>query len=1036
MTDTPLNDFRRDPGVSSMNTTSLLEQLPAEGSKQTSYITSNQQSKGQPPISMHPHHLQLRARSSGNSRHFWKSTERSALGRHDRTIVRLRLQNTTHSTPSAKSLDDHTQHPFNFQTTVHNMAFDTVKIDLFDLRIFGSSNHMGRAYLPLRELQTLVRSKYEDSIGQSEKSGGSPEWSHFDTNAFSQEHDDSFEISLPLFKPGSYSKLGSSLHRHSALKLGNDSDSPKLDHRKSVDGDNDTKMGLNDIEVGDITLRATLHFKSQEVGPSCDTSRLSRESNRSSSSNSITTMQADDLQREGTLHSNHSSDSIASDDSSTLGDSHLKVDRPNLDSSNAYPSHGTIIDISPPLPSPNPDPASKITSELKKQEFPRNCRTDNSVITPPLSPLASPVHRLPEPQTAPVLQINPNNASRPWWKLSPWDEWDYVEGFEDDGYEEPAEDILACLRGEEQHDKKDVAKDEREREIELMAEIVSNGDQSKKDQILNECHGSSPNSKQSSSKGVKNLFSFFSRQTRSAFKDITTIYTSFFKHGWNLSSAEFMRGFHVVEQYYSLHPTPKSNIAFIDIEALERARHFVRLAMAAYGSLSWIYFGYSKVAPLNRKNVMDYFELKKEDMVVWHFDKRTALVPSYYIIRDPKYNALCIVLRGTFNITDAMTDLVCEYYPYKGGLVHKGIMDTARFVLQRSGKDIETALKKFNLTTVYCIGHSLGAGSASLLCSLLQDHFADYIVPASVESPSSQQKLQIKAYLFAPPPVCTENLAIEWEQSQIAFVNENDCICRLSYTSALDLKELIKLGALEAVNPNYEGLSAKEKSNRIMEIMEKAQENLCAVNDIPRLVLGAKIVYLYKSQVSDPSIKVERQNKGMQFEGTNDSERILRSSTIPDSDLTDSNGGATTPKINTRSTSLLEIQAEDPNFKRDPATEGSKPAIGTPIHFDGTSGARSQSMQTLIDQSMAEGQEDQDGSSRRPSTSKSIESERRSEENKTKKGSSQSKEIRIECSDRKHFTSIQLRTNWFWHHFPQQYDSRIERALAWAKTQQ
>lgn len=46
--------------------------------------------------------------------------------------------------------------------------------------------------------------------------------------------------------------------------------------------------------------------------------------------------------------------------------------------------------------------------------------------------------------------------------------------------------------------------------------------------------------------------------------------------------------------------------------------------------------------------MQDYFKLKKEDMIVWHFDKRTALVPSYYIVRDPKYNALCIIIRGTF----------------------------------------------------------------------------------------------------------------------------------------------------------------------------------------------------------------------------------------------------------------------------------------------------------------------------------------------------------------------------------------------------
>lgn len=51
---------------------------------------------------------------------------------------------------------------------------------------------------------------------------------------------------------------------------------------------------------------------------------------------------------------------------------------------------------------------------------------------------------------------------------------------------------------------------------------------------------------------------------------------------------------------------------------------------------------------------MDYFKLKKEDMITWHFDKRTALVPSYYIVRDPKYNALCIIIRGTFVSGDVL----------------------------------------------------------------------------------------------------------------------------------------------------------------------------------------------------------------------------------------------------------------------------------------------------------------------------------------------------------------------------------------------
>ena len=53
----------------------------------------------------------------------------------------------------------------------------------------------------------------------------------------------------------------------------------------------------------------------------------------------------------------------------------------------------------------------------------------------------------------------------------------------------------------------------------------------------------------------KKGFNFFSEQTRSAFKDIQLMYSSFFGHGWNLSRAEFWRGFNIVEQFYARHPT-------------------------------------------------------------------------------------------------------------------------------------------------------------------------------------------------------------------------------------------------------------------------------------------------------------------------------------------------------------------------------------------------------------------------------------------------------------------------------------------------
>ncbi|KAG0042962.1 hypothetical protein BGZ83_011998 [Gryganskiella cystojenkinii] len=130
----------------------------------------------------------------------------------------------------------------------------------------------------------------------------------------------------------------------------------------------------------------------------------------------------------------------------------------------------------------------------------------------------------------------------------------------------------------------------------------------------------------------------------------------------------------------------------------------------------------------------------------------------------------------------------------------------------------------------------MGAGVASILCSLLQDCLAS-------------KPIDVKAFLYAPPPVCTPNLAEKWISSQIAFVNENDPVPRASFTNALDLKEMIRLGAFESQNPDYNGLTPIMKKERIIEAMKKAQDYLRAADDVPRLVLGGKVAYICEQEI-------------------------------------------------------------------------------------------------------------------------------------------------------------------------------------------
>ncbi|KAF9181469.1 hypothetical protein BGZ51_005406 [Haplosporangium sp. Z 767] len=1103
----------------------------------------------------------------------------SCNGLHDKTQVRVKLQNISQSTKPAKNLGDHTHQTFDFQTTVHNMTFDIVKIDVFDVKkTFGQNIKIGRAYLSLRDLQKRVGNIYDNDGDDNTEPEQSVLSTKFDAEAFCKKHDDVFEVDLPLFKHGSYSKFGSNSQQHNnpavdkdmivttGSENGEDIAAVADRCRRPTRSDSFVQMAMNGIEVGMVTVQATLHFKDQTKNPLF--AHLGAgfkgdghmEGASASGANGQKSTQVNGMQP-ARSQSNNSIDSFASFDSSTLGESRsvycdcvsdLGASPPSEQESTASVSRSTSTSTAIPTSNQLGNQQSNARI-LQVPSSPPNLTlrygtgsTAELPLPSPLSPIFTQTPGSPTSATASFPWNSDINYSK--IGITSWEESElsHCEEFT----EEDDSNILSALsdgRGDQVKGENPTQAD-RDHEEELMADIMANGDQAKKDMYLDRSHESQLTGKHP--KGKRAKFSFFSEQTRSAFKDIQLMYSSFFGHGWNLTRSEFWRGFHIVEQYYARHPTPTTNKAFDNIEILEHARHFIRLAIASYGSLPWVYFGYSfKVAPLNfvrfnsdRKNVQDYFKLKKEDMIVWHFDKRTALVPSYYIVRDTKYNALCIIIRGTFSITDAMTDLVCEYYPYKGGLVHKGIMDNARFVLERSGKDIEAALKKFNLRTIYCIGHSLGAGSASLLCSLLQDRFADYIVPATPELP--QQKLEVKAYLFAPPPICTPNLAAAWERTQIAFINENDIVCRLSYGNALDLKELIKIGAIESLNPIYNGLDPKEKLDRIIKVLEEAQEKLRAVDDIPRLVTAGTVTYLHKVYEDTPVVDSKRNARDSKFglpeswsdelltktgqdhnrdhagrsRGSTISSTVSQSSGITlsrslsvltsalksqkrrntvssvmvaNENNTGVNGSIprvpkvtpyqpNQPQVRLESSTSLTLSDLNLRHLEQAQTDVRKPqeapsvkaGLGKPILYDGASNARELTTRSILDKShksdgptpehqndatatatsqdngvaadeTVRGGEEQEegGEGRKEEEEDGYEEDEEEEEEerkvyttkKPRKNGSKKKEIRIEYSSKDNFTAIPLRANWLWHHFPQQYDSRIERALAWAK---
>lgn len=504
----------------------------------------------------------------------------------------MKLQNISQSTKASKNLSDHTHQSFDFVTTVHNMTFDILKIDVYDYKkaAFGQNAKIGRAYLSLRELQKKVGNAYDNDGNDNTEPEQSILSTRFDAAAFCQKHDDNFEMDLPLYKHGSYSMFGSSrhqnLHHHhsedeNVCTKGTETEQdiavPKPPvRRRPARADSFAQNAMNGVEVGMVTVQATLHFKDQTKnpafahlgkGPAQQQEHQQQQQQIASSISNASISESSDqgrlhrtLSRKSRTQSNQSLDSTHSNDSSTLGANHASCGSPTSDTfSPEGVRNSTASSVESPAISslPRPIPIDGPARILKTPSSPPNLSlhrnggdpTVGSPISPPLSPTFPQSPGSPgSPETS--FQWLTDNSFPQATTISNWDELHYGDGFVDDAdddehnhqRQQPQQNGGQGVKGEQ------LTQSDREQEEEMMANIMANGDQAKKDMYLR-------NSQATHAKSKKAKINFFSEQTRSAFKDIQLMYSSFFGHGWNLSRSEFWRGVHIVQQFYARQPT-------------------------------------------------------------------------------------------------------------------------------------------------------------------------------------------------------------------------------------------------------------------------------------------------------------------------------------------------------------------------------------------------------------------------------------------------------------------------------------------------
>ncbi|RCI01462.1 hypothetical protein CU097_015948 [Rhizopus azygosporus] len=338
-----------------------------------------------------------------------------------------------------------------------------------------------------------------------------------------------------------------------------------------------------------------------------------------------------------------------------------------------------------------------------------------------------------------------------------------------------------------------------------------------------------------------------------------------FGQGFELSNLQILAGFTVVEKFYTDLPRDRTWDTVQDASEIEMASYMWRYAMASYGwkGLNFIgkgngIFSDAVRAQSDALSICEHLNLNKEDLLAYELRTGAAFRPSYFIARDRKLNAIVLSIRGTMSTFDTMTDLVCEYEPWKGGLVHKGMKSSAAWFFRNVAPKLIAYVNKHSTTSLYIVGHSLGAATGAILTIMLSDYLNEF-------RKGKDRDFNIQCFGYAPACGLSLDLANRYKDRITSIVFADDFVSKLSYGSMMDVKELILAGAEAAKNIGIGQLFWASETNsevwrdafkRISECRKRCLESMSN----PRLYVAGTVYQFWLDPIpnNESRIVIER----------------------------------------------------------------------------------------------------------------------------------------------------------------------------------
>jgi len=342
------------------------------------------------------------------------------------------------------------------------------------------------------------------------------------------------------------------------------------------------------------------------------------------------------------------------------------------------------------------------------------------------------------------------------------------------------------------------------------------------------------------------------KQGQESLEQILRLLNTLFRDVDQKRSVDAMLALAILAAYYNTGHV-RSYMLEDDGERVTAITHYFKFSASAYGwkMLNPLMFSDKKGAVLlkgfsygdseNNKALCEHTGIAPEDIIATKWTS-SDYHPAHFIAVDHSTNAVVLSIRGTFHVKDAMADLVANPTKFMSGHVHSGMLVCARKKLEMIRNALYTALQRYADYKLVVVGHSLGAGTASLITLLIKQERPD---------------IDMHCYAYAPPCVLSTELAFGCRDLITSIALGHDCVPRLSYGSISRLKNLTsKIISMKSTSVKRLFLTAV-RSGKVSEKLSKDIDELKRelVDDIEdRLLPPGTIYHLVKEDMNDDTI--------------------------------------------------------------------------------------------------------------------------------------------------------------------------------------